>query len=242
MARTFVIGDIHGGLKALVQLLERAKVTPKDKIIFLGDYVDGWSDSANVVSYLIEFAKQNTCIFLRGNHDDLTHRWLKTGELNDQWLQHGGQSSIDAYRQFTNGEKQQHIEFFEEMVNYYIDAKNRLFVHAGFTNQKGPEQEYTPTPFYWDRTLWEMAMALNPSLKSGDKYYPKRLELFSEIYIGHTPVTRIGADKPVNFANVFNLDTGAAFEGKLSLLDVESKDLVQSDPVHTLYPEESGRN
>lgn len=242
MARTFVIGDIHGGLKALVQLLERAKVTPKDKIIFLGDYVDGWSDSANVVSYLIEFAKQNTCIFLRGNHDDLTHRWLKTGELNDQWLQHGGQSSIDAYRQFTNGEKQQHIEFFEEMVNYYIDAKNRLFVHAGFTNQKGPEQEYTPTPFYWDRTLWEMAMALNPSLKSGDKYYPKRLELFSEIYIGHTPVTRIGADKPVNFANVFNLDTGAAFEGKLSLLDVESKELVQSDPVHTLYPEESGRN
>ncbi|WP_029038102.1 metallophosphoesterase family protein [Salinimicrobium xinjiangense] len=242
MERTLVIGDIHGGLKALIQLLERAEITPDDNFIFLGDYVDGWSDSANVVSYLIEFAKQNTCIFLRGNHDDLTHRWLKTGELNDQWLQHGGQSSIDAYRQFNNKEKQAHIKFFEEMVNYYIDKDKRLFVHAGFTNQKGPGQEYTPTPFYWDRTLWEMAMSLDPSLKPGDQHYPKRLELFNEIYIGHTPVTRIGKDEPTKFANVYNIDTGAAFMGKLSLMDIESKEVIQSDPVHSLYPGESGRN
>lgn len=242
MARNLVVGDIHGGLKALIQLLERAKVTPADKIIFLGDYVDGWSDSANVVSYLIEFAKQNTCIFLRGNHDDLTHRWLKTGEQNDQWLQHGGQSSIDAYRRFSDKEKEEHIVFFDQMVNYYIDKENRLFVHAGFTNQKGPKEEYTPTPFYWDRTLWEMAMCIDTNLKPGDTGYPKRLEIFKEIYIGHTPVTRIGKDKPVNFANVYNVDTGAAFMGKLSLMDINSKEVIQSDPVHTLYPEESGRN
>lgn len=242
MGRTLVIGDIHGGLKALLQLLERAQITPEDEFIFLGDYVDGWSDSANVVSYLIEFAKQNTCIFLRGNHDDLTHRWLKTGELNDQWLQHGGQSSIDAYRQFSNKEKEQHIAFFDQMVNYYIDKENRLFVHAGFTNQRGPENEYTPTPYYWDRTLWEMAMCLDPNLKPGDTNYPKRLELFTKIFIGHTPVTRIGKDKPTNFANVYNIDTGAAFMGKLSLMDVNSLEIVQSDPVHTLYPNESGRN
>ena len=242
MAKTFVIGDIHGGLKALIELFERAEVTPKDKLIFLGDYVDGWSDSANVVTYLIEFANQNTCIFLRGNHDDLAHRWLKTGELNDQWLQHGGQTSIDAYRQFSDKEKQRHIEFYDQMVNYYIDKENRLFVHAGFTNQKGPEQEYTPTPFYWDRTLWELAMSVDPNLKPEDPRYPKRLGLFREIYIGHTPVTRIGENKPVNFSNVYNVDTGAAFMGKLSMLDINSKELVQSEPVHTYYPQESGRN
>lgn len=242
MGRTLVIGDIHGGLKALVQLLERAGITPKDQLIFLGDYVDGWSDSANVVSYLIEFSKQNTCIFLRGNHDDLTHRWLKTGELNDQWLQHGGQSSIDAYRQFSDSEKQRHITFFAQMVNYYVDKENRLFVHAGFTNLRGPENEYTPTPFYWDRTLWEMAMCIDPAIQPGDFNYPKRLDLFNMIFIGHTPVTQIGKDKPVNFANVYNVDTGAAFMGKLSLMDVNSLEIFQSEPVHTFYPEESGRN
>lgn len=242
MDRTLVVGDIHGGLKALLQLMKRAEIQPGDQLIFLGDYVDGWSDSANVVSYLIEFAKQNSCIFLRGNHDDLTHRWLKSGEMNDQWLEHGGQSSIDAYRQFSQEEKEKHIEFFDQMVNYYNDKENRLFVHAGFTNQKGPEQEYTPTPFYWDRTLWEMAMCIDPSLKPGDKGYPERLSLFKEIYIGHTPVTRIGRSKPVNFANVYNIDTGAAFKGRISLMDINTKEVFQSDEVWTLYPEEDGRN
>ncbi|WP_424492650.1 metallophosphoesterase family protein [Salinimicrobium sp. GXAS 041] len=242
MSRVLAIGDIHGGLRALIQLMERAEITPQDRLIFLGDYVDGWSDSANVVSYLIELAKQNTCIFLRGNHDDLTHRWLKTGELNDKWLQHGGQSSIDAYRKFTNKEKEEHIEFYDQMLNYYIDKQNRLFVHAGFTNQKGPEQEYTPTPFYWDRTLWEMALSLNPNLKPEEDIFPKRLSLFEEIFIGHTPVTRIGKTKPVNAANVWNIDTGAAFKGRISVINIDTKEVIQSDPVCELYPEEQGRN
>lgn len=242
MSRTLAIGDIHGGLRALVQLMERAEITPDDKLIFLGDYVDGWSDSANVVTYLIELAKQNTCIFMRGNHDDLTHRWLKTGEMNDQWLQHGGQSSIDAYRQFTDREIEEHITFFDQMMNYYIDKENRLFVHAGFTNLKGPEQEYTATPFYWDRTLWELALAIDPDISPNDEFYPKRLKLFEEIFIGHTPVIRIGKTEPVHAANVWNIDTGAAFKGKLSLIDVNTKEIIQSDPVWELYPEENGRN
>lgn len=242
MGRNLAIGDIHGSLKALVQVLERAAIKPDDELIFLGDYVDGWSDSANVVSYLIELSQQNSCIFLRGNHDDLTYRWLKNGELNDQWLQHGGQSSINAYRKFSEEAKQEHIRFFDQLHNYYVDKENRLFVHAGFTNLKGPEAEYTPIPFYWDRTLWEMALALNPDLDPSDDTYPKRLQLFKEIYIGHTPVTRVGSPIPLNRANVWNIDTGAAFKGKLSMIDVNTHEVFQSDPVWELYPEEEGRN
>lgn len=242
MNRSIVIGDIHGGLKALVQLLERIDITPNDELIFLGDYVDGWSDSANVVTYLIKLAKQNTCIFIRGNHDDLTHRWLKTGELNEQWLQHGGQSSIDAYRNFSAEEKESHIEFFNQMVDYYVDKEKKLFVHAGFTNQNGPEAEYHKTAFYWDRTLWETVLSLDPGLNPDDKYYPKRLTLFSKIFIGHTPVTRIGKTEPVNRANVWNMDTGAAFKGPISAMEINSGDIWQSDPVFKLYPGEDGRN
>lgn len=242
MSRTIAIGDIHGGLKALVQLLKRIEATPEDEFIFVGDYVDGWSDSANVVSYLIELSKQNTCIFIRGNHDDLTYRWLKTGELNEQWLQHGGQTSIDAYRNFSNKEKEEHIKFFEQMLDYYIDKENRLFLHAGFTNQHGVEQEYHTTVFYWDRTLWETVLAIDEKINPEDKRFPKRLKIYKEIYIGHTPVTRIGKDKPVNIVNVWNIDTGAAFKGKLSAIDVESKKIWQSDAVFELYPEEDGRN
>ena len=72
--------------------------------------------------------------------------------------------------------------------------------------------------------------------------YPKRLTHHKEIYIGHTPVTRINRDIPTQMANVWNVDTGAAFHGKLSLIDVDTKEFWQSDPVYKLYPEEDGRN
>ncbi len=242
MSRKLVIGDLHGGLKGLVQLLERIDLTPTDKLIFLGDYVDGWSDSANTVSYLIELSRQNSCIFIRGNHDDLAHKWLEDGEMNQKWLEHGGQSSIDAYRNFSRKEKEDHIQFFRDMFNFYKDEEDRLFVHAGFTNLHGPNYEYHDTGFYWDRTLWEMVLSMDDSLKPGHPYYPRRLEHFKEIYIGHTPVSRIGKTEPFNKANIWNVDTGAAFKGPISAIDIETKKVYQSDPVHTFYPKEQGRN
>ncbi|HET8838435.1 MAG TPA: metallophosphoesterase [Flavobacteriaceae bacterium] len=240
--RTLVIGDIHGGFKALEQVLFRGKITPNDKLIFLGDYIDGWSGSVEVVSFLIELAKQNTCVFLRGNHDDLAHHWLKTGELNETWLQHGGQSSIDAYRKLSEEEIDPHLRFYESLLNYFIDKENRLFVHAGFTNMHGPQQEYSANMVYWDRTLWETAMATDENLSQKDKRFPKRLKLFNEIFIGHTPTTRIDKTQPVNRINVWNIDTGAAFKGPLSMIDVDTKEVFQSDPLWKLYPDENGRN
>jgi len=71
MSRTLVIGDIHGRLRALLQIMDRAKVTQKDNLIFLGDYVDGWGESPQVIDYLIELGKRQKCIFIKGNHDEL---------------------------------------------------------------------------------------------------------------------------------------------------------------------------
>ena len=118
----------------------------------------------------------------------------------------------------------------------------RLFLHAGFTNLKGIEHEYFTKTFYWDRTLWELAMSLDPGLNENDLHYPKRLTNYKEIYIGHTPVTRMGKTTPQNGANVWNIDTGAAFMGPLTIMDVDTKKYWQSDPVHTFYPDENGRN
>ena len=89
-----VVGDIHGGLKALEQVLEKVKVTKDDTLIFLGDYVDGWSDSAQVISFLIELKTSYNCIFIRGNHDDLCYTWLTQRTFYPEWVQHGGQASM----------------------------------------------------------------------------------------------------------------------------------------------------
>lgn len=243
--KTYVIGDIHGGLKALIQVLERAKISKEDTLIFLGDFVDGWSESPAVLDFLIALEKSHNCIFIKGNHDDLVLQWL-TGnkvDFNEQlWFHHGGKATALAYEKISTSEKEAHITFLQSLQNYHIDAQNRLFIHAGFTNLKGVEHEYFKPLFYWDRTLWEMVLALDSKIDSNSSIYPKRLQLYSEIFIGHTPVTQIGKTIPVHFSGVWNVDTGAAFKGKLTLMDVDSKEFFQSDALPDLYPDENGRN
>ena len=240
--RTLVIGDIHGGLKALEQVLLKLKLSDSDRFIFLGDYVDGWSDAAETVSFLIQFAKAYECIFIRGNHDYLTYRYLKHDDAKPMWLAYGGETTRKSYSKLSSEEKEKHLLFYENCANYHIDAQNRLFVHAGFTNLAGPQYEYLGKLVFWDRTLWEMARSMDVNISEEDVRYPQRLKLFKEIYIGHTPVTRMGSTVPLNFANVWNIDTGAAFKGPLSIIDVDTKEVWQSDPVYQLYPSEMGRN
>ena len=240
--RTLVIGDIHGGLKALQQVWNRAQISKEDTLIFLGDYLDGWSDAAEVVSFLISIGKSHKCVFLRGNHDYLVHRYLTKNDTNPLWVAHGGAATMAAYESISKKQRNEHISFLEQLHNYHIDSKNRLFVHAGFTNQAGPKHEFYPDFVYWDRSLWEMACSLDPLLPKKSNRYPKRLLLFEEIYIGHTPTTKIARTIPTNFANLWNIDTGAAFKGNLSVIDASTKEFWQSDPVYTLYPQEKGRN
>ena len=240
--KTFVIGDIHGALRALKQVLERAKVSCYDTLIFLGDYVDGWSDSPQVLDFFIKLNQTHRCIFLRGNHDELVLHWLQNNHDNPMWYNHGGESTVKAYSIIDDKTKQNHIAFLLSLKNYHIDEKNRLFVHAGFTNLKGVAIEHFPRLLYWDRTLWEMALALDNNISKNSVYYPKRLQLYSEIFIGHTSVTQINETIPINKANVWNLDTGAAFKGPLSIMDIDTKEFWQSEPVFTLYPNEIGRN
>lgn len=242
MGRTLVVGDIHGGLKALKQVLEKVKLTKEDTLIFLGDYVDGWSDSAQVISLLIELKRAYNCIFIRGNHDDLCYTWLSKKTFYPEWTEHGGQATMDSYNKICKDEINEHLLFYETLYDYHIDTDNRLFVHAGFTSLYGPHKEYFNKLCYWDRTLWETALALNPNLEKTDDRYPKRLLLFKEIYIGHTPVTKINKTTPVHATGVWNIDTGAAFKGALTIMDVDTKKWWQSDPVYTLYPNETGRN
>lgn len=243
MTKTFVIGDIHGGLRALHQVLERSQASKKDTLIFLGDYVDGWSESPQVLDFLIELGKHQNCIFIRGNHDELLLNYLKTNDYNQEWFKHGGQSTIDAYQNISEKKRLEHVNFLEnDLRDYYLDDQNRLFIHAGFTNVNGIAYEYYPRLFYWDRTLWETALSLNPELTKNSPYYPKRFTFYNEIYIGHTPTTRINETIPINKACVWNIDTGAAFYGPLTILDVNSKEYWQSEPLTQLYPNEKGRN
>ncbi|SDD57340.1 metallophosphoesterase family protein [Pedobacter soli] len=242
MSRVLVIGDIHGGLKALIQVLERASATEQDRLIFLGDYVDGWSESAQVISYLLKLKETHQSIFIRGNHDVWCEDWLRRGTVDDVWYQHGGKETIDSYAHTSADEQKKHLAFFKQMEDYHVDEQNKLFIHAGFSSMHGPVKERYASNYSWDRTLWEVALTMDRRIKKDSALYPKRLLLFNEIYIGHTPTLYYNVDVPMNGCNVWNIDTGAAFTGKLTCFDIETKQFWQSDTLQSLYPNEKGRN
>ncbi len=84
----WIIGDIHGMLKALEALLgEISKRDSAPELIFCGDYVNRGPDSKRVVDLLLSLKNAS---FVRGNHDD-TFDLLLSGKC---FVPHSGLTSI----------------------------------------------------------------------------------------------------------------------------------------------------
>jgi len=87
-----------------------------------------------------------------------------------------------------------------------------------------------------------MVLAINKNISRDSVLFPKRLRHFHEIYLGHTPTLNYRETMPMESCGVWNLDTGAAYYGKLSGMNTDTKQVFQSDPVPSFYPDEKGRN
>lgn len=236
MSRVLVMGDIHGCYKGLLQCLERSKFDKdKDTLIQLGDIVDGWSEVYECVEELLTI---KNLISIRGNHDEWFNNYLKTG-LHCMDGKHGSRATINAYMRRGQIIEDSHRRFFEQQHNYYIDSSNRCFVHGGFNREFTIKEcvQISPSSLYWDRYLWNKALTCSKGqiLRTEDN--------FREIYIGHTTTMMWNnRDQPMYSGGIWNLDTGAGFKGKLTIMDVDAKEYWQSDSAHILYKEEEGRN
>lgn len=71
---TYAIGDLHGEVSLLRQLLELLPIRSQDTLVFLGDCLDRGEDSIATILALRDLKRTHpACIFLRGNHEDA---WL----------------------------------------------------------------------------------------------------------------------------------------------------------------------
>ena len=113
-----------------------------------------------------------------------------TGEDNSNWEQHGGLLTIVSYKDKNQADKDIHLIFFQKMGYYHIDYKERLFVLAGFTFQRGPVGENSISILIWDRPLLETDIAMDKSLRPTSIRYLRWLGLHEEIYIGYSPTQR----------------------------------------------------
>jgi len=243
MGKIFAIGDIHGNYKALMQCFERSKFDyQKDRLICLGDVVDGHVEVKRCID---ELMKIKDLILILGNHDKWFMDWLQTGNKPKIWLKQGGQETIDSFNVKWTGYgvkpdiDNKYLDFFKNAILYY-KHQNRLFVHGGI-DPRLPLSKQKNMVLLWDRNLIQVAKSLyefqNKYLSNEFNDYGEKLTTFKEIYIGHSSTQGLAKTTfPIKYCEIRNLDTGAGWSGKLTIMNVKTNEFFQSDLSDTLYP------
>ena len=99
---TIAIGDIHGNLAALDDLLGRLPndIDSRDTVVFLGDYIDRGPDAKGCLDRILRFRRETRAevVCLRGNHEDWLLRTMDDYSRHS-WLM--GMESFDTIRSYS---------------------------------------------------------------------------------------------------------------------------------------------
>jgi serine/threonine protein phosphatase 1 len=142
---TIAIGDIHGHLSALEDLLGTVlpALSANDTLVFLGDYIDKGPQIRECVDRVIRLRKEAPCpvVTLLGNHEQYMLRSWKDPTAHS-WIWIGGLETIESYSVQAAASIRTEIEkagprFVTETVRLsYHDFFERLpAAHAAFFSE-----------------------------------------------------------------------------------------------------------
>jgi serine/threonine protein phosphatase 1 len=220
--RAYAVGDVHGRLDLLDQLIARIEADIAQRapsmnyVIFLGDLIDRGPQSRGVVERLRTWQPNDaTPIFLCGNHEEVMMRVL-AGEptILSDWLRFGGAECLASYglspatikemdepeavaaiRTAIPAEHQEFLATFSDTFRF----GDYLFVHAGI--RPGVDlMRQSKTDMRWIREQF-----LDDPSNHG----------FVVVH-GHTISNGI-VERP----NRIGVDTGAYLTGRLTAIAVE---------------------
>ncbi len=229
--RKLIVGDIHGNFRGLKQVLEKANFNLKeDLLIGIGDYVDGYSESKEVVDFLIGL--EDNFVGILGNHDQWMAQWIMDPVIDAHiWLLQGGYATVHSFNK-TN--LQYYVDWMKSLPLYLI-IDNKLIVHGGYNPKYSISKQSTHT-LLWDRQLFSQSF-----IPKEFNEYTENDIIYDKVFIGHTTTEKFNSTKPLFSEKVIGIDTGAGWSGKLTLMDIHTLEYWQSDFAIKLYPEEKGR-
>jgi serine/threonine protein phosphatase 1 len=139
MGKVCVITDIHGRLTELWRLLDQ--MPEGARMIFLGDYIDRGSQSAEVVA-LMRLMQQDGAVCLRGNHEDMM---CNPDTMGGTWMANGGSATLESYKDPLSGRlnaglMKRDAAWFQSLPCVYRD-EHRVYVHAGVDPSKGLDDQ-----------------------------------------------------------------------------------------------------
>lgn len=209
--RIFAIGDIHGCDEKLYRLLDRLPYTPgKDRLVFLGDYINRGTGAARVLERIIELKKNDSrTITLLGNHEYILREYLHSRD--PQLLPYLRGMGIEATRDSYRGRNllklegagfitEEHLEFLDTLLPYW-ENEQYIFVHAGL-DPKLPLAENDLT------TLCE----------ARESFFATEHDFGKKIIFGHTPF-----EMPLVTPTKIGIDTGASYGNLLTAIELPAE-------------------
>lgn len=213
MSFTYAIGDIHGSLDMLQNLIARCEEhagTRPMTFVFLGDYIDRGPHSADVVRYLIDLQSRlgDRAVMLMGNHESMLLAVVDGAMPAGNWRLGGGTETLRSYGVDNPANlPREHLSWLRSLQLRRDDGR-RFFVHAGIDPTK-PLDAQDEMDMLWIR---------EPFLSDARDY--GRL-----VVHGHTPLI---AGRPDLRSNRLNIDTAAVFGGALTAAVFDDK---QTKPI-----------
>ncbi|HDR0673394.1 metallophosphoesterase [Pasteurella multocida] len=202
--KIFIVGDLHGSYDLLVSELEKVGFDfVNDLLISVGDLIDRGSENIKCLE-LINFDWFEA---VRGNHEQLAINGL---EGNNQslyaWLYNGG----NWYFELDPIQKQKAEKLITQckelplIIELSIAEKKIVIAHADYPHNKYEYgKEVSNKGVIWNRDRVENDSHI--SIDGADMFV-----------FGHTPMK-----EPEQMGNRFYIDTGAVFNGKLTLMRVK---------------------
>ena len=201
--RIFVIGDIHGCLQMLKRLMDKIDWHPRrDRLIFLGDYLDRGEEPKGVVDFILELFQISPHVqCLMGNHEGVFLDYLAGGDIRMLILNGGAPTlrsyGIDPERPGDPLIPQGHMAFFKSL-SLWVELEDYYIVHAGFR----------PRLDIQGQSVEDLVWIREPFIHSN-------YDFGKRVIFGHTPFR-----EPLVMDNKIGLDTGAVYGNKLTCLQL----------------------
>ena len=229
-SRQIVVGDVHGCLSELEQLLTRVRPRADDQLVFLGDLVDKGPQSEYVVRFIREMSEKVPIVLVEGNHEEKHKRWRNTATVDPARA-----SALIGASEMAQIELRLSIEdrlFLERSKLWHpLLFRKGLITHGGILPKldRLPDEYSLPSmnrgkakriseQMQRVRFLSEHGDFLHPDLATSNsplwaESYDGR---FGWVIFGHHPFTK--SAEPVRFPHAIGIDLGCVYGGSLCAL------------------------
>ena len=235
-----VIGDVHGCLPELEQLLDLLGYAidrdgagrpvgarhPSRRAIFLGDLVDRGPDTPGVLRLVMSMVAEGAAFCVPGNHEA---KLLKALRGKNVKRSHGLDASMEQLDAEPEEFRARVDRFIDGLISHYVLDGGRLVVaHAGLIERyhgraSGRVREFC---LYGQTTGETDEYGLPVRYPWAQEYRGQALVLY-----GHTPVPET---EWLN--NTLCLDTGCVFGGRLTALNYPERTVVSVPATRVYHP------